>query len=248
MTALKSIGIGVLAVCGLCAQNGSTLIDFGYGQTDQKFVTTVLDLSFFESATNYAWAITRASDGTKKFSFEAHNCFFFTFSQFGRLVLGGYPVEKPDCPALSESDAKLIGPVANALVEFYSLAPEAPHVLNYLTSSKGFRPNAILTPAKPTNPEMLLFNGFTYDFIRYDLSTNTIKTTVELAQQARFFAVRPTAVNLNEVWVGHGGLIDQISIVDMSVGKVLGTIPLTSLDPNNSEPTGLSRASSMQTF
>ena len=89
------------------------------------------------------------------------------------------------------------------------------------------------------DPQLIFFDGPTYEFVKYDLATSKVLTSVSLAPQALKFAVRPGSVNANEVWVGHGGLINQISVVDLAAGKVLATIPTPSLDPNNSDPSGL---------
>ena len=221
--------------CTLLAQGtGSTLVAFDTGIINELGADTILGFHLF-SADTYSWEITKATDLSKKFTFHAKHCVYAT-NPFGVEIVD---LATPVCTELTQSDAMLLAPVAAALVDFYNLAPEVAHTVVYVQRVESIRPKAILTPNIPVHPQLIAFNGFTYDFLKYDLATNQIKTSVVIADQARMFAVRPGSIDANEVWVGHGGLIDQISIVDLAAGKVLATIPTPSLDPNISEPTGL---------
>ncbi len=208
---------------------GSVIIKIEAGITDR---ISVDDHRF--SDTVYSYEISRAENGDKTFTFKAKKCIYATL-----VLLDVVDLINPVCTTLTQSDASRLSPIEDALAYFDNLAPTARHFIVYTEQAKSARPDAILTPKLPVDPQLIFFDGPTYEFVKYDLATSKVLTSVTLAPQARKFAVRPGSVNANEVWVGHGGLINQISIVDLAAGKVLATIPTPSLDPNNSDPSGL---------
>jgi hypothetical protein len=232
---MRFSGLFLVAACTLLAQGvGETLVAFDTGIIKTDYVVSVLGGEQLFSANTYFWEITRLEDGSKRFRFQAKECIYADATGLYRDPL------TPVCTTITQTAATELAPVSAGLRKFYSLAPEVEHHTPiYLDKVKSIRPEAIIKPVIPPHPQLIAFNGFTYDFFKYDLATNQFITSVVLAPQARMFAERPGSVDASEVWVGHGGLIDQVSIVDLAAGKVLATIPTTSLDPNNSEPTGL---------
>ena len=226
--------------CPLKAQEeGYTVIQIAGDLIDPNYEFTLIEGLHLVSAKTYHWELARAQDGSKRFTFSAKECIYATRFRVGVFGLNYIDLPTPVCTTLSESDALALAPVATALSDFENFAPTVKHTVVYTPTGSSAYPRTVLVPKPPINPQAIFFNGFTYDFLKYDLTTNKVKTSVVLAPQARMFAVRPGSVDASEVWVGHGGLINQLSVVDLAAGKVLATIPTPSLDPNNSEPTGL---------
>ena len=236
---MKFLSVFLLLGYRLSAQveAGSIILDFASNQSDITSTERIPGDTIIHEV-NFSWEIIENPDGSKSFLFMANAC---------SISLG--PIETinslvTNCHPISESAAEDIGAIDQAEKEFYSIAPNAIHnlpVYSPLPFVRGAHPGlTVVQPAAPVDPQMIMFDGLSYNIVEFDLTTFAMTSSVTLPPQARAFGVRPTATGpANEVWTAHGGTVNEISICDLGAQSVLATIPTPSLDPNNTVPVGV---------
>jgi len=228
--------------------NGTSFIDMGGDVIPSYSISNYAGQLVLSYTTQYAWSITRASNGDKVFTFSAKVCTYFASVKIftGDYIWTALPM--PVCTPLSQSAAETLGPISAALTEFYDYHPNAPHLPPVYnpsaepapapTAAKPVHPQ--LTTAQPAtqpDPQVIFLDGLSNNAIKFDLTTETIVSQVVVPSTTGPLGIRPAATGpQNEIWVANGGL--EVTVVDLAAQTVLANIPTPSV-PQASVPAGI---------
>ncbi len=227
---------------------GTDLIDMGLGVIPSYGQTVAGPLLYYK--TQYSWSITRAADGTKQFTFSAKECTYVATVPIpftGLDIWTAAPV--PICTPLSQSQAMTLGPISDALQEFYNYHPSAPHappMYNpappstppdpFQSLDAGVAKRLVISrpqfttaaPLTPPDPQMIFLDGLTENLLQYDLTTQKITSTVVVPSTVGPLAVRPVSTGApHEVWTADGNT--QITVADLTTQAVTTNIAIPSL-------------------
>jgi hypothetical protein len=260
---MKHLALLFLAMAPLMAQpsEGTDLIDMG-GDVIPQFGQTV-DGPLLYSSIQYSWSITRAADGTKQFTFSAKECKYVAAIPVPFTGLDIWSkIPYPVCTPLTQAQAMTLGPIGQALEEFYNYHPNAPHdppIYNPAPPTTPPNPfqasfsspklqNAVplagatsgfttATPLPPPDPQMVLLDGLTYNLLQYDLSSQKITSTVVVPSTSGPLGIRPVSAGAeHEVWTANGGA--QVTLSDLTSQSVVTNIVTPSV-PQAAAPAGI---------